>query len=88
MSPHLNRVGETVLIRVTRYDFMEIYGKIIPKVHLLPLFIWSSDYNRSSFRPVRADPIFEEILPPGKQTGSKNISVFLFVEYVGCIHSH
>ena len=42
MTPHQNRLSETVLMRGQNVHFKGVLWKIIPKLSLLPLLIWST----------------------------------------------
>ena len=43
VTPHLNRLDETVLMMGHNIRFKGVICKIIPKLSLLPLLIWSPD---------------------------------------------
>ena len=40
MTPHLNRLGKTILVMGRDMSFKEVIWKIIPKFSLLPILIW------------------------------------------------
>ena len=46
MTPHKNRLGETVLMMGHYIRFKGLFGKIIPKLSLLLLLIWSTGLAR------------------------------------------
>ena len=50
MTPHLNRLDETVLMRGHKICFYGEIWLIIPKLSLLPLLIWSTDGSLVSIR--------------------------------------
>lgn len=77
------------LMRVTRYVFIEKIWKIVPKLFLLSLLIWSSDYNRNNFHPVRADPIWKGFPSTlWKQTGSQKLSYLLICGLKWSVSTH
>ena len=44
VTPHLNRLNETVLMTGHNICFKGVIWKIIPKLSLLPLLSWSTDH--------------------------------------------
>ena len=45
MTPHLDRLVETVLMMGRNISFKGVIWKIIPKLSLLPLLNWSTGYK-------------------------------------------
>ena len=62
VNPHLNRLSETVLMRGHNLRFYGEIWKIIPKISLLPLLIWSSELDLSNQCRPRSDCSSEVVL--------------------------